>query len=125
MTVESELAAAEAKANAARRDLTATLVDIQARLNPRSLIRDAAEELRDTGVEMLRAGLSQARKHPGPLIGIAATIAAYVARDWFISSTPATVADEGVSVDDEARVHARTPIKPRSEPKSPPRRKRP
>ena len=83
MTAEEELAVAQAKSRAARAQLTATMVDIQARLNPRVLLREAVEEVRDTGLQLIRDGLATARAHPGPLFGIAATIAAFVARDWF------------------------------------------
>jgi hypothetical protein len=136
VTVESELSAAEVKSRAARAKLTATMVDIQSRLNPRTLIREAVEEIRDTGVELFRQGIAKARANPGPMIGIAATIAAYVARDWFVSHARRASAEQGQS-DQETAEHpadtdeqapdgiatqTRTIIKP--DVKRPPRRKR-
>lgn len=112
MTSEEELAAAEAKSRAARRQLTATMVDIQQRLNPRVLVREALSEAREAGSELLRAGLSQARQNPGPLIGIAAAVTAYLARDWFTAKVrrvadPAgdtqTASADGAASADDAR----------------------
>lgn len=124
MSTEDNLTAAEAKADAARQALTATLVDIQSRLNPRSLIREGLEELRDTGVEMVRSGLNQARKHPGPIIGIVATVAAYVARDWFTSNTPTQTAPPATEPGASPLVDHPSSSKIKGDPKPPPRRKR-
>jgi len=133
VTVESELAAAEVKSRAARAKLTATMVDIQSRLNPRVLMREAVEEIRDTGVELFRQGIAKARANPGPMLGIAATIAAYVARDWFVSHARRATAertpdaadhptDAATQATDGATPQTRTIIKP--DVKRPPRRKR-
>jgi hypothetical protein len=103
--------------------LTGTLVDIQARLQPRALLHDAIDELREAGTDLLRKGLSQARANPGPLIGITATVAAYIAREWFIThATP--VADDApgtatLSNSNTAPKLIKAPVK------RPPRRKRP
>ncbi|OQW78997.1 MAG: hypothetical protein BVN32_05385 [Proteobacteria bacterium ST_bin14] len=70
----------------ARAQLTATLVDVQARLHPRALLRDAVAELRETGVEIAQGALAAARKNPGPLIGIGATLVAIFARDWLVDA---------------------------------------
>ncbi len=82
MNDESPESAAEIEAARARAQLTATLVDIQARLHPRALLRDAVAELRETGVEIAQSALAAARRNPGPLIGIGATLVAIFARDW-------------------------------------------
>ncbi|OQW76185.1 MAG: hypothetical protein BVN33_05925 [Proteobacteria bacterium ST_bin13] len=80
--IEEERARAEIAAAAARSQLTGTLVDIQARLHPRALARDAIEELRETGIAIARRTLAAAQHNPGPLIGIGATLVAIFARDW-------------------------------------------
>lgn len=77
---------AEIEATQARARLTGTLVDVQARLHPRALIRDAVAELRDTGVEIAQGAMAAARRNPGPLIGIGATLVAIFARDWLIDA---------------------------------------
>ena len=83
MTIEEELALAEAGSQAARADLTRTLVDIQSRLQPKVLVREALEELRDTGVQLARDAVTVARQNPGPFIGAVTTVAAILARHWF------------------------------------------
>ncbi|OYY72148.1 DUF3618 domain-containing protein [Sphingomonas sp. 28-63-12] len=82
VSVENERDQAEIDAALARAQLTATLVDLQARLNPRALARDAIDELRDTGITIARGALAAAQRNPGPLIGIGATLVAIFARDW-------------------------------------------
>lgn len=77
---EGELARAELKSRAARAQLTATLVDLQARINPRTLAREAIDELRTAGHEVARAGLEAAKRNPGPLLAVGATIIALFAR---------------------------------------------
>lgn len=62
------------------------MVDIQARLHPRALIRDAMTELRDAGIEIANGTVAAARRNPGPLIGIGATLVAIFARDWLIEA---------------------------------------
>lgn len=81
-----ERSAAEVDAARARARLTETMVDIQARLHPRALIRDAISELRDTGVDIANGALAAAKRNPGPLIGIGATLVAIFARDWLIDA---------------------------------------
>ncbi len=77
---------ADVDAAQARAQLTATLVDVQARLHPRALLRDAVAELRETGVEIAQGALAAARRNPGPLIGIGATLVAIFARDWLVDA---------------------------------------
>lgn len=84
MRAKDDLATAEAEALAARQQLTRTMVDIQSRLNPRALVREALDEAREVGSELLHSGLAHVRQHPAPLIGIGATIAGFVARNWFV-----------------------------------------
>lgn len=114
MTLETDLTNAEEKSRKARARLTATLVDIQSRLNPRTLMWEAVAEVRDAGTELVRAGLANARRNPGPMLGIAATIAAYVARDWFVTHAKPAAAPPPLPVVGQDQ----SPIK------RPPRRKR-
>lgn len=102
-----ERSVAEIEAAQARARLTGTLVDIQARLHPRALIRDAVAELRDTGVEIAQGAMAAARRNPGPLIGIGATLVAIFARDWLIdafanSEKPATASPAPRSTDNDS-----------------------
>jgi ApbE superfamily uncharacterized protein (UPF0280 family) len=118
VTIETELTSAEEKSRQARAQLTGTLVDIQSRLNPRTLIWEAVAEVREAGTELIRAGLASARRNPGPMLGIAATIAAYVARDWFVTHAR-------TEADPLPPPPAKKPARPRQpDPKRPPRRKR-
>ena len=47
---EPSLAMAEARSDRARRRLAGTLVELQARLNPKALAGEAAQELREAGL---------------------------------------------------------------------------
>lgn len=82
MSANEERIDAQRTADAARARLTATMVDLQARVNPRALARDALEEVRDVGLELANGLLASAKRNPMPLIGIGATIIALFARDW-------------------------------------------
>lgn len=82
MTAQEELAVAEREAQAARDQLTKTLVELQRRLNPRALAREAIEEVREAGVGLGHAALAAARRNPAPLAGIGITLIAFLARRW-------------------------------------------
>jgi hypothetical protein len=103
---EQERSTAEIEAARARVRLTGTLVDLQARLHPRALARDAIEELRDTGIDIVRGALAAAQRNPGPIIGIGATLVAIFARDWLINAfaaheDPATASPPPRSTDSD------------------------
>lgn len=76
MTQSTELEQAEARVAAARERLTDTLGTIQARLEPRAIVREAVEN----GAEALQSGVAAAKRHPGKLAGIGALAAAFLAR---------------------------------------------
>lgn len=80
MTIRQELIEAEAKARAARDALTATLVEIQSRITPRALAREALDEIRETSIEFGRATVDAARRNPGPFIAAVAAVLALVGR---------------------------------------------
>ena len=90
--MRQELIEAEAKARAARDALTATLVEIQSRVTPRALAREALEEIRETGIEFGRATVDAARRNPGPLIAIVAAVFALFGRHQLASLFAATPA---------------------------------
>jgi uncharacterized protein YjiS (DUF1127 family) len=68
------LAPYQAQSAEARQQLTATLVELQARLNPRALARQALQELRETGEELAQSGLATAKAHPVPLVAAVAAM---------------------------------------------------
>lgn len=75
-----DLTIAESRAQAARQRLAGTLVELQARLNPKALAREAAQELKETGQEMARDGLDAIKRHPLRVGGVAAAIGLLLAR---------------------------------------------
>ncbi len=77
---EPDLAAAQARSANARQRLSATLVELQARLKPKALVRDAVQELREAGHELTREGLEMARRHPLTLASIATGVGLFLAR---------------------------------------------
>lgn len=77
---EPTLAMAEARSDRARRRLAGTLVELQARLNPKALAREAAQELREAGQELAREGLETAKRHPLTIASVAAGLVLFVAR---------------------------------------------
>ena len=70
----TDLPAARRRAEAARARLAATLVDLQARLNPRALAREAIGELKEAAQEIGRDGLESLKRHPLTLAGGAAAV---------------------------------------------------
>ena len=96
---DNELDLARSRAEAARTRLTGTLVDIQARLNPKALAREAAQELKEAAQEIARAGLDSIRRHPVTLVGATAALGIFFARgplrhviDTYLDETPAAPA---------------------------------
>jgi ElaB/YqjD/DUF883 family membrane-anchored ribosome-binding protein len=77
---DTDLAAAEQRSHDARKRLAGTLVEIQARLNPKALAREAAQELKETAQEMAREGLEGLKQHPITLAGATAAVGLFLAR---------------------------------------------
>jgi ElaB/YqjD/DUF883 family membrane-anchored ribosome-binding protein len=77
---DPDLATAERRSEAARQRLASTLIELQARLNPRALAREAAQELKETGQELAREGLDAIKRHPLTLAGVLAAIGLFLAR---------------------------------------------
>lgn len=98
---ESELARAEINSRQARAQLTATLVELQSRVNPRALAREAVEEIRSAANDIAAAGLQAARRNPGPLLTVGALLVAFVTRRHIVgalSGKPATAPQEAMAV---------------------------
>lgn len=68
------------EANRARSRLTSTLVDIQARLRPKALLREAFSELRDTSTDLGQSAIAAARRNPAPFIAVSITLVGFLAR---------------------------------------------
>jgi len=77
---DDDLATAKRKAEAARAKLTSTLVDLQARLNPKALMREAAHEVKEAAQELARDGLDTIKRHPITLAGATAAVGIFFAR---------------------------------------------
>lgn len=98
---EESLRQALTAQEAARARLTATLVDLRARLTPKALAREAVEELREGAEELGASAIAFARRHPGPIAGIALTLVALFARHWIAPVSPAP-SPEGAADDNAA-----------------------
>jgi ElaB/YqjD/DUF883 family membrane-anchored ribosome-binding protein len=79
-TDEPDLAFAKKRSAEARERLAGTLVELQARLNPKALAREAIQELKEAGQEMAREGLEAAKRHPLTLAGAATAVGVFLAR---------------------------------------------
>jgi ElaB/YqjD/DUF883 family membrane-anchored ribosome-binding protein len=77
---DASLAVAAQRSAQARQRLAGTLVEIQARLNPKALAREAAQDLREAGEELAREGLESIKRHPLPVVGVLAAIGLFFAR---------------------------------------------
>ena len=77
---EPDLVFAKMRSVEARERLAGTLVELQARLNPKALAREAIQELKETGQEMAREGLEAAKRHPLTLAGAATAVGIFLVR---------------------------------------------
>ena len=92
---DNDLATAKRSAAAARARLTGTLVDMQARLNPKALMREAAHEVKEAAQELARDGLDTLKRHPITLAAATAALGVFFARgplrhiiDAYMDETP-------------------------------------
>lgn len=83
--MSASVAAAEARASAAKQRLSATAGALQERLAPHALARDAADTLADAGRKALDTSVETARANPGLVVGGAAAMVAFLARNRLIS----------------------------------------
>jgi ElaB/YqjD/DUF883 family membrane-anchored ribosome-binding protein len=77
---DTDLAIARLRAERARARLAGTLVDIQARLNPKALVREAFDELKEAAQEIAREGIDGLKRHPLTLAGVSAAVGVFLAR---------------------------------------------
>lgn len=73
-------AEAEAETKIARDRLSATLADLQERLDPRILARTAARDAQEAGERAARVGADTVRRNPGATAGLAALAGLFLAR---------------------------------------------
>ncbi|CAN5508155.1 hypothetical protein BH09PSE4_BH09PSE4_07680 [soil metagenome] len=78
--IGTEIATAHAQSEEARQRLAATLVELQARLNPRALAHEAMQELRETAEDLARSGVDAVKRNAAPLTGLAAAVGLVLAR---------------------------------------------
>lgn len=69
MSDTNEIASAEARAAAAKQRLSSTLGELQTRLEPGKVLRDAVDGITETG-----------KRHPGKIVGAVALAAAFLGR---------------------------------------------
>lgn len=77
---DNDLAIARLRAKVARARLAGTLVDIQARLKPKALIREAVQEMKEAAQEVARDGLDSLKRHPIALAGATVALSLLFAR---------------------------------------------
>ncbi|PZO88331.1 MAG: hypothetical protein DI623_12890 [Sphingomonas sanxanigenens] len=75
-----DLERAEAESAAARAQLTATMVRIQKRFHPQTLMLEAGRELRQWGAGLVNDGVETARRNPGATAALLAAAAAWLLR---------------------------------------------
>jgi hypothetical protein len=80
VTEATDILAAEARAAAARQRLTATVGELQERLAPQALAKDAVETLSDAGRKALDSGVETAKANPALVAGGAAALLAFFGR---------------------------------------------
>jgi hypothetical protein len=73
----SRLQQAQRNSDAARAKLAETLSEIEKKLNPRTLIREAVSEVRLSLMEMAGDAVGSLRAHPLKTLGAAASLAAF------------------------------------------------
>ncbi len=80
MDAARELECAEREVRVTRQRLAATMHEIQDRLNPRVLMREAWSELRERGDVLAGEAIDVARKRPAAVVGVAAAVTALLLR---------------------------------------------
>ena len=84
MTEAPEVAAARAEVDRSRARLMATAHELQERLKPRTLARDAWEGAKDKGAGLAEDAVDTVRARPFAATGVAAAIAVFLAREPLI-----------------------------------------
>jgi len=81
-----QVAAARIKADRARARLMATAQELQARLNPGTLARDAWEGAKSKGADLAEEAVDAVRNRPYAAGGVLAAIALFLAREPLIDA---------------------------------------
>lgn len=76
----AEISAAERRATQARERLTDDLHRLQAKLNPRTLAKDAVRSASDAGQSAATSGIDYARANPAPVAGAVAVTGLFLFR---------------------------------------------
>lgn len=80
MTDSPKLAQAKLNAAAARERVTQTLGQLQAKVSPKTLARNAARDLTDAGTAAASASVETVRRNPGIIAGATAVAGLFLAR---------------------------------------------
>ncbi len=78
---KTDLANARARADLARARVARTLGEIQTRLHPRALMKEAWEEVREQGGELAAKAMRDVQEKPGRTAAIAGAVALFLARE--------------------------------------------
>lgn len=81
----ADINAAERRAAAAKERLTDDLHRLQAKLNPKTLARDAARSAADKGQSAATSSLDYARANPAPVIGAIAATSLFLLRHRIVA----------------------------------------
>lgn len=81
----TDLATAQRERAAARDRVTRTLGEIQDRVNPKTVARNAARDLTDAGTAIAATGVETARRNPGALAGVTALAGLFLARHRIVA----------------------------------------
>ena len=81
MTDSPEIAAARIEANRARTRLIATAEQLQQRLSPKKLTKDAWEGAKDKGADIAENAVDAVRSRPLATTGVIAAIGLFLARE--------------------------------------------
>lgn len=76
----TSVAEAQLRADAAKARLAGTVGELQERLHPRALVRDATQGIAESADKVARAGLESVRDNPGKAAGVVAVAIAFLAR---------------------------------------------
>ncbi|WP_310467686.1 DUF3618 domain-containing protein [Sphingomonas sp.] len=86
MTEPTQVAAARIKAERARAQLMETASELQARLNPKNLAREAWEGAKNKGADLAEEAIDAVRSRPYAAGGVLAALALFLAREPLIDA---------------------------------------
>jgi Protein of unknown function (DUF3618) len=95
MTDTREVTAARADVDRSRARLMATAQELQERLKPKTLARDAWEGAKDKGAGLAEDAVDAARAHPFTTTGLVAAVTLFLAREPLIDLAHKLIDDVG------------------------------